>query len=126
MQVQELMRQPVSSTVLSETVGTVRDLMHQKQIGAVPIVELIGERILLRGIVTSTDLLGVYDDAVPIAQVMSRKVYTVAPEQQLAWAARLMLQHDVHHLIVVEQERIVGILSALDFVRLFAEGAKQA
>ncbi|MCB0621410.1 MAG: CBS domain-containing protein, partial [Saprospiraceae bacterium] len=51
---------------------------------------------------------------------------TVAPEQQLAWAARLMLQHDVHHLIVVEQERIVGILSALDFVRLFAEGAKQA
>lgn len=126
MQVQELMRQPVSSTVLSETVGTVRDLMHQKQIGAVPIVELIGERILLRGIVTSTDLLGVYDDTVPIAQVMSRKVYTVAPEQQLAWAARLMLQHDVHHLIVVEQERIVGILSALDFVRLFAEGAKQA
>ena len=126
MQVQELMRQPVSSTVLSETVGTVRDLMHQKQIGAVPIVELIGERILLRGIVTSTDLMGVYDDTVPIAQVMSRKVYTVAPEQQLAWAARLMLQHDVHHLIVVEQERIVGILSALDFVRLFAEGAKQA
>lgn len=120
------MRQPVSSTVLSETVGTVRDLMHQKQIGAVPIVELIGERILLRGIVTSTDLMGVYDDTVPIAQVMSRKVYTVAPEQQLAWAARLMLQHDVHHLIVVEQERIVGILSALDFVRLFAEGAKQA
>ena len=126
MQVQELMRQPVSSTVLSETVGTVRDLMHQKQIGAVPIVELIGERILLRGIVTSTDLLGVYDDTVPIAQVMSRKVYTVAPEQQLAGAARLMLQHDVHHLIVVEQERIVGILSALDFVRLFAEGAKQS
>lgn len=115
------MRQPVSSTVLSETVGTVRDLMHQKEIGAVPIVELSGDKILLRGIVTSTDLLGVYDDTVPIAQVMTQKVFTIPPHEEVREAARLMLAHEVHHLVVMEGNKISGILSALDFVRLFAQ-----
>ena len=36
-------------------------------------------------------------------------------------AAQKMLQEHIHHLVVLEGESMVGVLSAFDFVRLAAE-----
>lgn len=121
--VKDFMVQPVASMALPNDVGTVRDLMNQKNCHAIPLVD-VGEnqQITIRGIVTSDDLVGVYDDEVDVQQVMNKNVHAIAPDADAQTAARMMLKHRVHHLLVMEGDKIVGIISSLDFVRLVAEG----
>lgn len=121
-QVKTFMKSPVFSCALPADVGTIRDLMVQKECHAIPLVEL-GENkeIQIRGIVTSDDLLGVYDDTVDIQQVMSRKVHVVSQNSNAQSAARMMLRHNCHHLLVMEEGEIVGIISSIDFAHLVAE-----
>lgn len=120
--VKDFMKSPVSTCILQSDVGKVRDLMRQKGFSAVPIVEIKGEQILIRGIVTNTDLMGAFDDNVPIEQVMSYGVYVIDPEATAQEAAKLMIHHKIHHLLVIEETRIVGMLSSMDFVRLIGNG----
>ncbi len=118
--VKDIMRSPVTTCVLDADVGKVRDLMRLKGFSAIPIVEIKGDQILIRGIVTNTDLMGTFDDNVPVEQVMTEGVFVVDPDATAQEAARLMLQHRIHHLLVLEETRIVGMLSSFDFVRLVA------
>ncbi|MBK8503084.1 MAG: CBS domain-containing protein [Saprospiraceae bacterium] len=120
--VKDFMKSPVSTCVLQSDVGKVRDLMRQKGFSAVPIVEIKSEQILIRGIVTNTDLMGAFDDNVPIEQIMTNGVYVIDPEATAQEAAKLMLHHKIHHLLVIEETRIVGMLSSMDFVRLIGTG----
>ncbi len=120
--VKDFMKSPVATCVLQSDVGKVRDLMRQRAFSAVPIVEIKGEQILIRGIVTNNDLMGAFDDNVPIEQVMTHGVYVVDPEATAQEAAKLMLHHKVHHLLVLSETRIVGMLSSLDYVKLIANG----
>ena len=123
--VRDFMKSPVSTCVLESDVGKVRDLMRLRGFSAVPIVEMKGESILIRGIVTNNDLMGAFDDNVPIRQVMTHGVYVIDPDATAQEAAKMMLHHKVHHLLVLEESRIVGMLSSLDFVRLISDGFSQ-
>ena len=121
-QVKSFMKKPVVTCALPTDVGTVRDLMQQKNCHAIPLVEL-GENneITIRGIATSDDLIGVYDDTVDIQQIMSKKVHVVNPSSNAQSAAKMMLRHKVHHLLAMEEGEIVGIISSIDFAHLVAE-----
>jgi CBS domain-containing protein len=55
------------------------------------------------------------------ADVMTPHTIVVHPDTDLADAATLMLDHDVNRLPVVENGRVVGIISRADFVRLLAQ-----
>jgi CBS domain-containing protein len=57
-----------------------------------------------------------------VRDVMIRDVVTVPPDLPLAKAAQLMVERRIHRLPVVEHEKLVGIVSSLDFTRLVAEG----
>jgi CBS domain-containing protein len=58
-----------------------------------------------------------------VRDVMIRDVIQVAPDATLRDAARRMAESRVHRVLVTEGGALVGILSALDLVRLLAEGA---
>ena len=64
--------------------------------------------------------MGAFDDTVPIEQVMTHGVYVIDPEATAQEAAKLMLNHKIHHLLVIEETRIIGMLSSLDFVQVIA------
>ena len=49
---------------------------------------------------------------------MSRPLLTVSPDDTLAAAQALLEREQVHHLLVVEHERMVGILSSADLLKL--------
>lgn len=121
-QVKAFMTSPVFSCALPTDVGSIRDLMLQKGCHAIPLVE-IGENkeVTIKGIVTSDDLLGVYDDTVDIQQVMTSKVHVVSQNSNAQSAAKMMLRHNCHHLLVMEEGEIVGIISSIDFTHLVAE-----
>jgi acetoin utilization protein AcuB len=52
---------------------------------------------------------------------MHRGVYTVTPETLLSEAAGMMAEHRIGALPVVENNKLVGILSATDILRIFAK-----
>jgi len=77
-----------------------------------------GERL---GIFTNTALQrAVLDgrslDALPVRDLATFKLVSIAPEAPLFDALALMIQHQVHRLVVAEGDRIVGLLEQLDLL----------
>ena len=56
-----------------------------------------------------------------IEDVMVREVITVAPDDSLTDAARVLVEHRIHRVPVVDAKRLVGILTTLDVARFVAE-----
>lgn len=98
-----------------DLVGGVRELMEAHGIHSLPVVD---EENQLVGMITSTDLVPGFSAKIPVARVMSTHVYTVAPQADVSTAAQMMREYRVHHVIVTDGERVVGVLSSLDLLRL--------
>ncbi|PPK88213.1 CBS domain protein [Neolewinella xylanilytica] len=54
----------------------------------------------------------------PVRRLMATDLITVAPTTPLGEASALFGQHQIHHLLVVEGGRLVGLLSTSDYLRL--------
>jgi predicted transcriptional regulator len=90
--------------------------MEKRKIRRMPVVE--DGRLV--GIVTMGDLRSARrDDAV--RDVMSSAPLTVAPDETLERAAGLMLEKKVSGLPVVEEGRVVGIITESDLFRALCE-----
>ena len=91
-------------------------LMKSEDVGSIPIVE--GDRLV--GIVTDRDIaLKIVaegkDVQSSVADIASRDLVTIDPQQSLEEAARLMGQHQLRRLPVVEEDgKLVGILAQAD------------
>ncbi len=57
-----------------------------------------------------------------VRDVMSKSVIIVDPDRPVAEAARIMIDHKIGALPVVEGERLTGIVTETDFVRALARG----
>ena len=57
-----------------------------------------------------------------VNEVMTRMVLSIEPEAEVRDAARLMLERGVHRLLVLDDDTLVGIVTASDIVRAVAEG----
>jgi len=117
-----------------ETVAALVDLMHEHQVRHVPVVDEDGDLI---GLVSHRDLLRnsliEQDDEVQVdkeellerlqvGDLMLGEVDRVKPDTDIRDAAQFMLDHKYGCLPVVEGNRLVGILTESDFVRLMAGG----
>lgn len=115
MPVEAIMVKSVVEVDASESVGAARQLMENYDIGALPVVDSQGMPV---GIVTASDLVTDYDDVLPITRIMTSPLHTLEPTADVSEAARLMREHGHHHVVILEQERIVGIVSSLDLLRV--------
>jgi CBS domain-containing protein len=117
-----VMSQPVVTVDPACPLLDAAQLLLDREISSLPVVD----DGALVGIVTRTDFLGVAaellraellprGDAVPVERLMTAKpVLTALPDDGLDLATSLMRSHNLHHLPVVENERLVGLLSDLD------------
>ena len=92
--------------------------MVEREVGAVLVLD--GER--LAGILTERDVLravarGIRDDAV-VRDWMTTDPETIEPGESTKHAATLMMHGGFRHLPVVEGDRVVGIVSIRDLMRL--------
>ncbi|MEW6268715.1 MAG: CBS domain-containing protein [Thermodesulfobacteriota bacterium] len=58
-----------------------------------------------------------------VREVMSPHVVTIGPFEPIENAARLMLEHKIGCLPVVDGQKLVGIVTETDFVELVLEGS---
>ncbi len=122
-----LMTSPVWSVDLDDKVETIEALMSRQSLSWVPVTEPNGATV---GVITLSDLLQFHlrkkDPAsVPAWQICSYKPISVSAETSVAEVARLMLEHRIHHVVVMRDDTMVGVVSALDFVRTAVSGARQ-
>jgi CBS domain-containing protein len=131
--VNEWMTTPVISVTPATAISTAHQMMKEKGIRRVPVVE--DERLV--GIVTIGDVreaspsdattLSIWElnylwAQLTIERVMTRKVVTVRPDVCILDAAQLMLDHKVSGLPVVdEQGKLVGILTESDIFRMLVK-----
>jgi CBS domain-containing protein len=57
-----------------------------------------------------------------VADAMSRWVVSVAPETSVVTAARLMTSSRIHRVVVLDGDRLCGVLSTLDLARAVGQG----
>lgn len=57
-----------------------------------------------------------------VREIMVTEVVTIGPDRVIAEAAKLMEDKDVGSVIVVENKKVVGIITERDFLRLAAAG----
>ena len=113
--VEELMTKSVVTAQPHQSVEHVRNMLERNSISSVPVVDSDGHPI---GIVSSTDLVQELKPAAPISQIMTEKVYTVAQYDDTSIAARVMRNHKIHHVVVTHEQKVVGMLSAFDLLKL--------
>lgn len=113
--VEDLMVKSVVTTMPHKSIGHAQSIMAKNNIKSVPVVD--GDQAI-KGIITSTDLLEDHNEASPVSKVMSTKVYTIPAYSDVAIAARMMRNHGINHLVVSEEQKIIGVLSAHDLLKL--------
>jgi CBS domain-containing protein len=120
--VRQLLRQKgaeVWSVDAEEPVLVAIQIMADKHVGALPVTRS-GE---LAGVVSERDyarkviLLGRSSAETPVWQIMSSPVVTVSPEQDVRQCMQLMTDRRIRHLPVVEDGRMIGMISIGDLVR---------
>ena len=124
MYVRNLMSQPVITATTDTGAGLALQLMREKIIRRLPIVDNEGRLV---GIVNDRSLLRLLaeprrhrSDPLPtVGRVMSAPVFTVTPDLPLEEAASLMADKRVGALLVVEDEKPIGILTDRDLYRVF-------
>ena len=57
-----------------------------------------------------------------VADVMTREVISVAPDDALIDAIKLMASKELHRVLVVANGKLAGILTSTDVLRVLAEG----
>jgi CBS domain-containing protein len=103
----------------TNTAAEAAKIMKAEDIGSLPIVE--DDRVV--GVITDRDLAirivaEGRDTETTVGDIASKDVVTIDPEQTIDEAARLMAEHQIRRLPVVEEDgRLVGILAQADIAQ---------
>jgi len=111
----DLMAKRVITTTPHQTVGHVRSVMERNRIHSVPV---IGPENQPLGIVTTADLSRRVKEGSPVSRIMSREVTVVPAYNDVSAAARIMRKKKIHHVIVTHENRVIGLISSFDLLKL--------
>ena len=106
-----------------DTVFDALKLMADKNIGSVLVMD--GEK--LAGILSERDyarkvvLHGKTSRHLPVREIMTGDVQTISPDENIDRCMALMTQKHIRHLPVVEDGRVVGLISIGDVVKAVIE-----
>lgn len=132
MKVRDLMSTEVHTVGRNDTAAAADQMMEAHRIRHLPV---LGEEGELAGILSRRDVyrtalkrtLGYGEAAqdrllgmLTVKEVMTNEVETIAPDAPIQEAARRMLDRKISALVVVDGERLVGLLTESDFVRHMA------
>lgn len=127
--IRDIMTDNVECCTLLDNMYEVALKMKELNVGAIPIVDK--EKIV--GMITDRDIVirGVaekHPGSTKVEDIMSSELITVSPEATSQEAAKLMAQHKIRRLPVVEGDKLIGIVSLGDFAvrELSDDQAKEA
>ena len=103
----------------------VAKLMLENGIGSVPVME--DDEMV--GIVSKADFVtlavGIPFDKITVKEIMTKELTDVSPTERLVHARRLMKEAHVGRLPVVDDEKLVGMVTSKDLMRAFIDFRKK-
>jgi acetoin utilization protein AcuB len=135
MNIERSMKHPVVTVKPQDSIRHAREIMEQRRINQLPVV--VDGRLV--GIVTDRDLRDAFPSVfenpggnghggpaaaadpklIPVEDVMTANVLTLAPDGRVEEAARLMRQQRIGAIPIVAGGRLVGILTRSDVLGAF-------
>jgi CBS domain-containing protein len=113
--VRDIMVEDVAYVSVPGTREDVMEACKEKYISGVPVVK--NGKVV--GVVTRQDLLrNPYEEQ--IALLMTRNPFVISPDATIAEAAKIIRSKGIRRLPVVEDEKLVGLVTVADFVREIA------
>ena len=111
MLVKDLMTTAVMSVPPESPAAAAVKIMRSENVGIVPVCDIQGH---LLGVVTDRDILMRDGTSKTVDEIMSSNVVCTFPKENIYDAAMKMSEHGVRRLPVVENEKLVGMLSLKD------------
>ena len=123
--VRDIMQTKIVTIGVTERLSTVEDIMTLGRVRHIPVVHggrlvgVLSERDLLRASLSELGSFGsearrAFLHAIEIERVMSTPAITIDPEATVTLAARLMADHKIGCLPVVEGEELAGLVTETD------------
>jgi CBS domain-containing protein len=117
----ELIRRPPITAYPSDTLMDVIEKMARYEVGALIVVNpseggkpvaVISERDVVKALAMKMPL------STPVEAFMSTRLITIQPDEDVAKAADLMINHNIRHLVVVNPDgTLLGMVSIRDVLR---------
>ena len=118
-QITSVMEHKVVTVSLNDTAETVERVMDTENLSCVPVINKDGECF---GVISAPDLVHFHQARKnPLAEkaweMCTHQMIEVSADISIEDAARLMIDNEIHHLIVTDGHSIQGIVSSLDILR---------
>jgi len=123
MKVAAILKQKGADVISVRPTETIATFAHRLRMAHIGAMVVLGEGGALDGIISERDVVhGLAEHAahcleMTVADLMTKRVVTCAPEDNIARIARLMTENRIRHLPVVEGGRVVGMVSVGDVVK---------
>ena len=120
MKVKDFMTRNIAFATTNATVSDVAKLMQQNHVGSIPIcneqddiVGMITDRdIVLRNVANKKD-----PNNTKVTEIMTTDIVTVDPEMDVYKVSRLMAEKQVRRIPVVENKKVVGVVTLGDLAK---------
>jgi CBS domain-containing protein len=117
-----LMTAPVKSVSLGMPLSKIAILLAEERISGVPVTDEDG-RVL--GIISEADIMNALLKGLPLGspveEVMTSPVHTVDEFDLTDEVMELFREHRIHHLPVVREEKLLGMITPADVIRFLAQ-----
>ncbi|MGH3682485.1 MAG: CBS domain-containing protein [Natronosporangium sp.] len=122
MRVRDAMTKPVLVVGPEHTLRQVAERMAARRVGSAIVIDPDSEGV---GILTERDLLnaigaGLDPDSERVAGHITRDVVYAVPDWTLTEAAAAMARGGFRHLVVIEGQDVIGVISVRDIMRVWA------
>src|SRR6266436_5621287 len=102
------------------SVQEVAQLLYQKRISGMPVVNVDG---MIIGIITEADIISKANrEGLRVADIMSHEIIAVSEETPVSEIARLLTERKIKRVPVLREGKLVGIVSRADIVHAVAQG----
>jgi len=120
--VRSVMTQLVITTKTDSSVREAAELMRKKNVGSI-VVTYEGKPV---GIVTERDMVervvarGLDASKVQMKEIMSKSLITTTGEMPIIEAIRMMQKKKIRRLLIMENKKLIGIITQRDLLRALA------
>ncbi len=119
--IEEVMKSPAITVTDNTKIIDVATTMAEKNIGFLPVVS--ADTAKLAGVISEKDLMAIlcceeagFDK--PVKDYMITNVITVTPEETVKSALEKLISNKIRHLPVVKTERVIGVVSSKDLLKV--------
>ena len=112
--VEDIMKSEVAYVKMSDTISDLKEILKKTKHGKFPVLD---ENRKLSGMITIKDIAGEVSDNEYVSKFMAKNPIHVTPKTSVAYAAHVMVWEGIELVPVVENKKLVGVISRQDIIK---------